>query len=161
MRYEDLFQMLNTLKEIGKVKSSIKFAYGIAKNKKIVQEEVDLIQKIIEPSEELKQFEKDRVKLCEEFADKDDGGQILFVDGSYSIKEKRTEFNEKLKELREKYKELIDEQEEKNEKFMEVLKENMDKELDFYKIKFEYFPDEITPEHLEVLMPLIKEDNIE
>lgn len=165
MKCEDVFQIYNTLKSLDDAKfdANIKFKYAIARNKKILQPIVESLQEIIQPSEELKKFEPERVELCRKYADKDEEGSPKFIEDRFIIIENREEFNKELEELREKYKEEMDKQEEKNKEFIELLKEDCKEEINFFKIDLTYFPDIelLTTGMIENLLPIIKEETLE
>lgn len=85
----DLKEMVIGLHAIQGKKFPVKISYTIAKNvKKLAEEHAD--------------YEKQRIKLCEEFANKDKDGKPVLVDGKYDIPcSHLEEFNDAVNELRE------------------------------------------------------------
>lgn len=49
-----------------------RFSYAVTKNMKMISEELEIIQKSIEQSEEYKVYDKLRIELCEKYAEKDE-----------------------------------------------------------------------------------------
>ena len=84
----ELKEMVTGLYAIQGKKFPVKISYAIAKNvKKLAEEHAD--------------YEKQRIKLCEEFANKDNDGNPILIDGKYDIPEQNLEeFNDSVNELR-------------------------------------------------------------
>ena len=84
----DLKEMVTGLYSIQGKKFPVKISYAIAKNaKKLAEEHAD--------------YEKQRIKLCEEFANKDKYGNPVLIDGKYDIPDFSLEvFNNAVNELR-------------------------------------------------------------
>ena len=84
----DLKEMVTGLYSIQGKKFPVKISYAIAKNvKNLAEEHAD--------------YEKQRIKLCEEFANKDKDGNPVSVDGKYDIpNDSLKEFNDAVNELR-------------------------------------------------------------
>ena len=84
----ELKEMVTGLYAIQEKRFPVKISYAIAKNvKKLAEEHAD--------------YEKQRIKLCEEFANKDNDGNPVSVDGKYDIpNDSLKEFNDSVNELR-------------------------------------------------------------
>lgn len=85
----ELKEMVTGLYAIQEKRFPVKISYAIAKNvKNLAEEHAD--------------YEKQRIKLCEEFANKDKDGNPILIDGKYDIPDCHLEeFNDVVNELRE------------------------------------------------------------
>lgn len=165
---EEAIAIFGLLSAHQREKISPKGAWGLAKNKKLAQAEFDLVEEarknIVFPSE-IEEYEKERIALCEEIAEKDENGNPIqvprgapFNDSVYKITTKnQVELTKKLDVLKnEKYKEAFAEKEEIDKKFTELLKE--EREINWHKIKLADFPQAISVEEMEGLLPLVWEE---
>jgi len=153
---ENLVQIWGVLNGLKEMKTTAKGAYGISKNKGIVTIEIEAIeeaQKNKEVPEEIKEFEKERIALCQELADKDEDDQPVVNGNEFQILENRPAFNEKLAELHAKYKEALDTIKKQDETFKEFLKEEI--EINFHTIKIDDIPNDVTAQQLEILDKII------
>ena len=152
MKKSEVEAMFIAMQQISGLKTTAKFAYGIARNKGIINNEAEAIKEMEKP---IGEFEKERIALCKKYAEKDEKGTLL-----KEIDEKTGQevfkglndneaFTTKLTALREKYNPRFDE-------INKILKEDI--EFSFYMINLSEVPDDITPRQMTALMPLIKED---
>ena len=158
MKNQELFELNNTLKSIKGV-TGVKFNYAIARNKRIVKEELECLQEGIKPSESYTELEKKRVELCEQYATKDEKGKPIIEDNKYDIVE-IDKFNEELKSLRDDYKETLIERTAQVNNYSKLLNENVREDLELYLIAIEDLPDSLTTEMIENLYSLIRKENI-
>lgn len=155
MKKRDLFSAEVVLKSMGNIKGA-KFAYFIAKNLKLIREEIETLKKLDAISDGFKMFEVKRIALCEKYSEKDDNKGPIIENQSYKISDKnRKKFNKELESLKEKYKESLDEKKKKDEELQEILDE--ESELKFYKIKVSDLPNDISANTLMILEELIEE----
>jgi hypothetical protein len=119
----------------------------MAKNSKKLQIEIDSIQEA--RKNEFDEFDKERIKLAETHADKDDAGKAIIENNAYKISD-MTKFNEEFSKLREKYEITA-----KEEAFDNFMKEEIDVEL--HTIKEENLPEDITAGQIEAIFDLIEE----
>ena len=100
-----------------------KMSYMLFYNNKKITSEIEMIQKSFrQPIPEAQEYEQKRIKLCVEFSKKDDDNKPIINNDIYLI-DNLEDFNLKLKELQ-----------------------------DFYKIKFDVLPLDLTPSQLNLLL---------
>ena len=145
-RLKELESLITLFKDIKNTKMSYMLFYN---NKKITSE-IEMIQKSFrQPIPEAQEYEQKRIKLCVEFSKKDDDNKPIINNDIYLI-DNLEDFNLKLKELQDFYKIYIEEQEIINKENIEFLDEEI--EIDFYKIKFDVLPLDLTPSQLNLLL---------
>lgn len=152
MKNLELFELYNGLEAVSNI-GGARFAYWVAKNKKIIQAELKLIESINEPTDWYKQFEQRRVSLCQKMATKDENWEPKIVWKSYDIEDIEA-FNVELEELKKEHKSNLEEMEKKNQKYEELL--NQDVTIDFFTIKQEIIPEGITAKLLDPIMAVIE-----
>jgi len=160
---ENSIQMWATLNSLANVKTSAKGAYGIAKNKRILEVEKDAIQKAQQAhmassmSDDLRKFEEERVELCKEYADKDEDGNPITSNNQFKVVERNAEFIKALNELREEpvYAAAIKAREDKDNEFQNFMKESI--EVEVHLIKVDDLPNDITAQQIEALGDLVTE----
>jgi hypothetical protein len=146
----DLYEGLNNVAEL----KGVKFAYAVNKNKSKILSELKVLEKSAEASEEYKGYEKERIALCEEHAEKDKDGKANIVSGAYDIKDRAT-FDKALDALKETHKKALDDHA-NHVKDFEVLLET-ESEVEIHKIKLEEVPQEISVKQLENISLIIQE----
>lgn len=149
------------LDRLGAQKVGVKFAYGLAKNRKLIEAEVAALKEASKPTPEFLEFEAKRQKLCERYAVKKENGAPMTVDygggsGIYIIEPiKQKEFDRELDALKTENEEVIDDQEKRNKQVEEILKDEVD--IEFCKMKLDAFPEEMEVAVISLLYPLIEE----
>lgn len=145
-----LLQGINAVNSL----QGVKFAYGINKNRKAIERELETLQEAIKASDKYTEYDKKRIELCEKHAVKDDNGKAKMENNEYVITDKDA-FDKEIDTLRAKYKDAIDEREAQLKEFSELLK----KESDFvpFKIAFEDVPEDITSDAMSKIIDLIDE----
>ncbi len=160
---ENLLQVSMILETLMQKEMKAKGAYGIAKNKKVVEEEVEVLREAqakIQPMEEYLEFEKQRIDVCKDFSDKDENGEAKTISGpgggQFMIPdEKKPDFEAKVEELKEEFKEAIEDKDKKEAEWNELLSEEI--ELDVHVIKIDFLPDNITPAQIDILGEIVSE----
>jgi len=126
-----------------------KLAYAIARNRSRLRSVVEAIE---EASKPVPAFEKKRVELAREMAQKDGSGNpIMMPDQKSFVVADMVTFNEKLETIRKSTKQTA--RDKQVEKFMEEKEE-----VDIYQVPFELFPDTIRPDIMEALLPMVEEE---
>lgn len=154
---EKLIQVWSVLSQLAQEKTTAKGAYGIAKNKRLLEDEIKSIedaQKAIEYPAELEEFNTKRLVLCREYASKDEKGEPIVNNQAFVIPD-RTEFDKELAALREEYKEPLDVRQKIDEDFHKFLIEET--EISVHVIKLEDLPNGITAAQIELLGEIITE----
>jgi hypothetical protein len=154
---EKLLEMNQLFNKLADKPSSVKFHYIILKNKRLLVDEIDSIQKANEPSEGYYAFEKARVDLCTVYSQKDDDGKTKIEHNSFVlVEDKEEEFNTKVKELQEEYQDVLDAFQKSRDEFSDLLQSDV--EIDFVKIPMSTMPNTLLGEEVEILFDIIEED---
>ena len=141
MKKKDLLEIYQTLNSIQKIEG-VKFAYAVAKNKKLILPEFESIQEA-QKVEKYIEYETKANQLKMEYCDKDKAGnpkiennRIFFED---LTKKKGEEYRSKWSELEKEYAEAIKEFQEKQKEVEKILEEET--KLELHKIKIDDIPD--------------------
>jgi len=112
-------------------KTNVKFHYLMLKNRRIMEPEVESLQKSNSPPEGFADFEKKRMALCDEFSDKDeDGKAVIKPDNSFQIAvETKEDFEKGLEDLKEEFSEVVKTMDNNRKEFADLLKEEIEIEL--------------------------------
>ena len=146
----NLYQMLGYLGEL----TGARFTYTISKNKEILKNVVEEIQKTAEMHDNYREYEKERVELNEKHTKRDKDGSPVVKDKNYVIKDK-AKFDEEVEKLKEKHKEAIEEREQQRKDVEELA--NKEITLDLKTIPLSIVPDKVTVDQMDVLSILIKD----
>jgi len=137
----ELFDIRKTLDKLSN-QEGIDFAYAIFKNKQIIDNktmELDFIKNV---SKEIIEYEEKRIKICEQYSKKNENGQSIIENDTYSIiEDSHEEFETKMKQLYDEYKIPIEDRRQQIEIFNKKM--NSECELNFYKLKKEQIPNNI------------------
>lgn len=153
MKKGELYSLMAGLEAVKDLKG-IKFAYARAKNKKLIQDELQLFGETLKASEKFSEFEDKRVELCKKYCKKDEKGKPLTKNDSYVGLEDNTEFQQELVNLKEVHKDIVTERQNQVDEYNKMLSEET--KLDFHKILLEDVPADITGQQLELIMPIIQ-----
>jgi uncharacterized protein (DUF3084 family) len=159
MKKKDLFTLHGAITNLANVKA-VKVAYGLAKNKKIINDEIELIKESLEKIDDKytdveKEYETKRIELAKEYSDKDKDDNPIVVKNNYKVTTNIGLFTEKLEQLNAEYSEFIEHR--------TKIKENNDKlldsesEIEFYKINLNDFPSDLSLNDISLITDLIKE----
>lgn len=154
MKNVDLFRLRDGLNDVSNLKG-VKFAYSVLKNKKLVEDEIALIQKSVEMSPEYQEYERNRIELCEKYADKDKDGKSVVVNGAYQI-ENKTEFNVEVEKIKNENLKFIEERVKQVNDYEVLLQEESDVAEKLSKVKEEYLPSDITANQLQSIIEMIE-----
>ena len=150
-----VLEIQSAIEQLGSQKVDVHFAYALAKNKGMIEKDVNALKDTGKWSKEYSDFEGQRQKLCIKHAIKNPDGSPKII-GPIYIMQDQDAFDKELDKLRAKNKQIIEDQEARNKKFEDILKEEV--EIDVYGIKLSYIPKEISPDILSTLLPLVIED---
>jgi hypothetical protein len=155
MKNVDLFRLREGLNDVSNLKG-VKFAYVVLKNKKLIEEEIETLQKAIEMSPEFQEFERKRISLCERFADKDVNGTPIIVNNTYSIPEREL-FETEVVQLKGQYSTCVLERESQLREYDRLLKEDTDVLNKLSKVKIEHVPNDISATQLDNIKEIIED----
>jgi len=149
MKKAEIKAMALVIHDIQNIKCNPRFAYGLAKNRMVINDEITAIEALEKP---LSVFDTERLSLCKDYSEKDEKGKPKTentVDGEvYAGLNENQKFREEMNKLKEKFKT-------QNEEIDKVLSEDVD-EPDFHKISLDVFPDGITTSQMSSLLPLVE-----
>jgi len=140
---------------LAQVKGSCKFAYGLAKNKKVLDDEVSSMREGLKPDKDFMDFENKRVALCAKYAEKGEDGQPKIVNNAYVGVLGNKEFEKEVEALNKESKAILDDRQKQLDSFNDMIKEEV--ELELWAIKLDEIPDDVTAEQLGPLQPIITE----
>jgi len=146
----DIMKVYAVLEQMSKGVHPIKFSYFVAKNKKKLKDEVELLKELALPSEKFQEYDVRRAELAKSLADYDSSGRPIIRDNTYVIIKNKEEFDTKIDALKEEYEEAIKEFDEKIGAYKDILKEEM--EFDGHAIRMEDLPEKIEPVLIELFM---------
>ena len=146
MKKSEVLLLHKALNRLGNL-TGVKFAYAVSKNINILKNEIESLDKAMEPSEKFMEYDKARIALVELHAEKDDKGKakiITSASGSqqYDIDEENKMFKKAFDALKEKHKEAVGAREKQVEEYIKLLE--TDSDVKVYKVKLEDVPKEIT-----------------
>ena len=119
----------------------VNIKYAVAKNKRLIEQEWQILEACLKPSNNFDIYNRERVELCKVHAQKDEKGKAKkFIDGygneRYIIDENKQEaFDIALEELRVKHKEAIEERKKQEVDYEDLLEK--ESKLVLHKIKKE------------------------
>lgn len=151
MKRRDLLNLWEVFSKLEKLKHDLRFNYFVAKNIVSIKNEVESITKMFTPSSRYIDYERERVKTAEKYADKNSSNQPSILNNSYVITEQLQKFEMEMKKIKLKYKQCIEERENQRieyEKFLDEKAENPQ----LYKIKSSHLPPNVDTKILEVLI---------
>jgi len=153
MKNRDLSTLFQGLQEVSNFKG-VKFAYVVAKNRKLIEEELKTLEEVNKPSEQYLDFEQKRVKLCEQHANKCDNGQPKILGDRYDITNMEA-FNKDLETLKNEYLTCVIERENQLRESEKLM--NEDCKLQLLKINSIYLPNDINGSQIEKIISIIED----
>ena len=150
MKNKDLYTLEVALEKVKDLKG-IKFSLCVVKNKKLIKNELEDLQKVkpVTPQQYI-EYETKRIELCREYALLDDDGKPTIQNDNYIIDQSRIEsFKKAVEKMSKPYKEIIEKYSKEAEDFNKILEEDVI--LNLYKIDEDELPSEITAEQLEII----------
>jgi len=146
----DIMKVYSVLEQMSRGTHQIKFSYFIAKNKKKLKDEVELLKELAVPSEKFQEYDVRRAELAKSLADCDSAGRPIIRDNTYVIVKNKEKFDKQIDALKEQYEDAIKEFDEKIGAYKEILKEEM--EFDGHAIRIQDLPEKIEPALIELFM---------
>ena len=146
MKKSEVLILYKTLNKLGSL-TGVKFTYAVAKNLNILKNEIESLDKSMEPSEKFQEFDKERIKLVEMHAEKDKKGKAkmeIAENGAqqYVIDPENKMFKKAFDALKVKHKEAVGAREKQVEEYTKLLASDSDVTL--YKVKLDDVPKEIS-----------------
>lgn len=161
MKKKDLIKMLEGFPLLEGLKGA-KFSYGIAKNKRIIEEEITILRETFKPSKEYEDFNKKRIELCVKHSTKGkDSNPVMIKDPITKnevfsmVGDDKKKFNSEFDKLKKENIKFIDENDKQMLENEELLKEESN--INLFKIKSVDIPDEISCAQMDIILELIEE----
>ena len=145
-----LLQGINSINLTG-----VKFNYALLKNKKKIQEELEILKTVIKPDKKAEEFEKARIELCKEYCKKDKEGKEIIKQNKFVGLENNKEFTIAIDKLQETYKETLDKKEAQFKEYQTLLDEEV--EIKIHQVALNDVPKELTTKQLESIIEIVKE----
>jgi len=153
MTNKELFNLMTDMDELKNL-LGVKFSYAIIYNKKRIKEIYGIYTEMIEISPEFKQYDLNRIKLCEFHAEKDEHNKPVVVNQEYLITVNRDKFKEDLEKLNLDNIAII----EHRTKQLNIADDFLRSEskIDLIKFKHDEIPENISVRQMEIIMDLIE-----
>ena len=151
----ELYQEIKNNKDINNLKG-IKLSLLLLDNVEIIESFIKKLQESIKADSDYEAYENERVKLCEDNAEKDESGQPLTKkNGQYTeyVIDQNDEFNAKMNNLNLEYAEVIDKHNKKIDEYNLYLDEETTVELK--KIDTALLPEDVSFKVINILKPLL------
>jgi len=146
----DILKIYAILEQLTNGAYPIKFSYFIAKNKRILKDEAEILKEFATPPEKYQEYDARRAELAKSLADLDNAGRPVIQNNTYVISQNKERFNKKLDILKEEYEDAIKEFDEKFGQYKEILQEET--EFNGHAIKVNDLPEKIEPALIELFM---------
>lgn len=155
MRKKDLFRLQQGLQQVGNLKG-VKFAYAIAKNSRVIDKEIEDLQKSIEPSEKWAEIEKSQHTIRKKYCKKTPEGEVMPDRNSQYIIPLPLEApcDKDLDALKNEHKSEYANHEKMLEEYKVLLDTNCI--IEFHKVKFDDLPSEITTSQMNGIFEIIE-----
>jgi len=152
MKNKQLQPLLQGIDAVGNL-SGVRFSYCMSKNRKLITAELETLQEAIKPKEKFLEYDKERIALCQKYADKENGKPKM-ENNNFVITD-RKEFEKEIEKLGKKFNAVLDEREKQGKEFQELL----EKESSFvpFKLDYEEIPKDITAKQMDGIIELIKD----
>lgn len=152
MRRKDAIDLYNKLQGVRYHSDNKNFSYALIKNIKEIENEIIKLNEAIKPAEEFKQFENDRIAVCQLHCVKDENGNPIVHNDEFQIAD-MDKFNADLQPIKEKYQGVLQFRQHQIETYNSMLDEDI--EFNFTKIGPDDLPDGITPNEIEDIYPIL------
>jgi len=154
MKNKDLFDLRTGLGQVANLKGA-KFAYAVAKNHKLINAEIESLQKGLQ-SDELKDLEAKEREIYKKYCRMDEAGEpIPDAKGNFDIpEENKKACDTALATLKEENKESYEAREAVVKDYNELLDE--DSSVELFKIPESYLPEEISGAQTAQIFEIIK-----
>ena len=160
MKNTDLYELRDGLTAIKNVHSSTEFAYAAAKNIRILNTEIQIIEDMFKPSEEYKkEYEKAYQNLILKYCKKNEEGEPEVTNRNGQIlyrfeKKFRDKFDIEVEKLKKKMEKVVTAREKQLEDREKFLQEET--KVKIFKVDKKHAPKDLTLEQFSSIMAMIK-----
>lgn len=163
MKNIELLQLGENIKiNLQKLKNYVgaKYSYCLARNISKINAEINHLQETIVPSNEYLEYDKARVAMCEEFAEKNEDGTMKQAPNAYGqleyiIDTTTVEWDSAITNLKNKYQDVLEKRDQQIQAYNELLE--MDSNIDFYMIDMNDVPSDIGIDAMDIVQNFIIE----
>src|SRR3990167_8088697 len=146
MKKSEILQLFRNLNTLGQLQG-VKFSYAISKNLAILKPEIEALEKASAASPEFMEMDKERIKLVEEHAEKDEKGKPKKKGNEYVIPEdKQGDFENAFEAFKIEHKELYDAREKQIKEYTALLE--TESEVKLYKVSLADVPEKISVQQM-------------
>jgi len=148
-----LFRNLNTLGQL----QGVRFAYAVSRNLAVLKPEIEALEKASFPTPEFLEMDKERIKLVEEYAEKDEKGNPKKKGNEYVIPEdKQGDFKNAFEVFKLEHKELFDAREKQIDEYNALLQ--TESEVKLHKVSLADVPQKITVQQMNSISSFVSDD---
>lgn len=151
---EELFKMLNGFKKVENLPGE-SLAWAIMRNKKAIEAELREVQKIVQLTPEIEKYENGRIAICKKYCEKNEKGGAVIKNGKYAGLDENPEFEKAIDEYKKENQKVVNLIDQTQKNYEKAIKEEI--EFDFYTVKKDNLPQNITPAQLEVISIFVEE----
>lgn len=126
-----------------------KFKYFIWKNKKLILDELEIIEKSLIVSDKFKEYDTKRIELCKKHSNKDENWEAIMIDKRFDINDFKW-FEKDILKLQEEFKETLNENDKHISDYEKLL--NEETKLELVKVDSENIPDELSQILMDILI---------
>ena len=157
MLKKEILQLYGALNTLGQLQG-VKFAYAVSRNLAILKPEIEALEKASSPTPEFMEMDKERIKLVEEHAEKDEQGKPKKKGNEYVIPEdKKEDFENAFEAFKLEHKELFDAREKQIEEYNALLQ--TESEVKLHKVNLADVPEKISVQQMHSISSFV-EDSI-
>jgi phosphopantetheinyl transferase (holo-ACP synthase) len=158
MKRKDIIGHIEALNGVSEIKG-VKFAYTVLKNKKKfekqIEEDKEIFQKVLTPSEDYKTYETKRIELCELHSIKDAEGKAVVENDKYKLIDEKV-FTVDLEKLNTEFNDSLVERKQQITEYTQLMEEVVN--IEFIKLNLEDLPTDLTEKELESIEFMINLD---
>lgn len=161
MKNNELYRLQNCINEVADIQST-KFAYCIAKNARLIKQEIEDLRSALtkhQEQDEHKKYIESVQEVLKEYCDKDETGKPAIQNDQFQFANispgDKQAMEEKIKLVEVDNQELVEQGKKLQKEFVSVLNEKCS--LEFHKMKIDSLPDSLTPKQLDGIFELIEE----
>lgn len=149
----EVISLYNTLEGLNY--RGVKFAYTIARNLHVMKPIMNAMDKALKVAPEFSAYEKARVALAKDFADKDEKGKPK-VEGNNFVITRMDEFDVELEKLRETHKAAVEARQKQLDDYAVLQDEEV--EIEVFQVAQGLLPADISTQEVNAIFAIIEHD---
>jgi predicted oxidoreductase (fatty acid repression mutant protein) len=163
MKNHELFTIFDSLqKRLGQLNAlrGARLAFALAKNIKLIEDEINIIRKTVEPTPEYFAYDSERVELCERLCRRDESGNLqkraVGDTFEFDIDTDSKEWKKAMASLKAKHADAIRLRDEQIARYNELL--DMECNVAFTKVRLSNLTDDINVDLMRAIQFFVTED---